>query len=679
MSTLVATLGQTWQVVPEIAAAIAPQRCALYRDRPQGFEFEVESVEPDDLWIIASGDSAQQRNRIRNWNLALQRPFNLRFYLASDTGSVSSRQEILHLRELIHRVVLHASERGTLWCSLAGGRKTMSADLQRAAGLFGCRTLLHVVVQEPIPEALKSDDADHWARPLSADVAARIEVLSLGAESRNEVLDTPQSIKGADYPLGSEHEPGVHRFRGPAALCEELDRRLSDAHQLLHNYLGRLGDSEYIENWRQLYRLPPGDLERLRNTPIRATHESLLRTLPKAELHCHIGGLPTLSDQRKIGRAIWDTLCPLERKYALEKVSKWIDALAWPSDWPDRLRSGPRTAMSAALLVYADESALEHNLYAPTEPRVALKWNAGFSAYERPGELSGSALLGHPAAMGPYCDAIRDYARRENLRYLELRGSPHKYDAINPLAWLGRLRAVLPDDAQCRYRFIWIADRRQPGLMAGIATWVVQAKEVLPEFVVGLDLAGDEGTAHPERVARDFQVALRACISVTIHAGEGESPENIWHAAYALNADRIGHGLTLADDSRLLERFRNRGIALELCPSSNREVVGFDDPLVPQTAGLAHYPLRAFIEQGIAVTVNSDNPGISRTGLTQEFLVAARAADLSWWEALSISRNAFAHAFIDARKRSALLNAADLETQAAVRRLLPKLVEENFP
>ena len=76
-------------------------------------------------------------------------------------------------------------------------------------------------------------------------------------------------------------------------------------------------------------------------------------------------------------------------------------------------------------------------------------------------------------------------------------------------------------------------------------------------------------------------------------AGEGESPENIWQAAYHLHADRIGHGLTLTANPQLAARFRDRGICLELCPSSNREVVGFADPAnvqrVCRTPGATSY------------------------------------------------------------------------------------------
>lgn len=368
---------------------------------------------------------------------------------------------------------------------------------------------------------------------------------------------------------------------------------------------------------------------------------------------------------------MWDALAPAQRSDALAQVSAWLDR-PWPLDWPQRLRAGSRTALAAALLTQASDRRFHHELFDTTEPRIGLKARCGFAVYEQPAELSGSALLGHPAALAPYCDAVRAYARDENLLYFELRGSPHKY-AADSVAWLQALRRALPDDAQCRYRFIWIADRRQPASIGEVVRSAVVAQAREPGFLVGLDLAGDEGTQNLATLAQHFLPAHQACLPITVHAGEGESPENIWHAAYALHADRIGHGLTLADKPELLARFRNRGICLELCPSSNREVVGFADPAFPHSRDYPRYPLAELLAQRIAITLNSDNPGISRTGLTGEFLAAARMSGLSWWQVLSLTHAAFGHAFLDARESQQLLNQADHATQMAVRALLPKL------
>ena len=99
---------------------------------------------------------------------------------------------------------------------------------------------------------------------------------------------------------------------------------------------------------------------------------------------------------------------------AFAAVSPLLQLPEWPWDWPETLRSkGPeaRAACAALLLTEASWEQLEHNLFTVTEPRVALKEGKGFAAYERPGELSGSAVLGHPAALATYAEALVAQAR----------------------------------------------------------------------------------------------------------------------------------------------------------------------------------------------------------------------------------------------------------------------------
>lgn len=103
---------------------------------------------------------------------------------------------------------------------------------------------------------------------------------------------------------------------------------------------------------------------------------------------------------------------------------------------------------------------------------------------------------------------------------------------------------------------------------------------------------------------------------ITIHAGEGEPAENIWASVYNLHAERVGHGLTLHQRPDLAARMRDRGIAVELCPTSNVEVVGFADPADPRTEPYPDYPPRTlWRELGVPVVVCTDNPGICRTTL----------------------------------------------------------------
>lgn len=196
------------------------------------------------------------------------------------------------------------------------------------------------------------------------------------------------------------------------------------------------------------------------------------------------------------------------------------------------------------------------------QTRLALRSRhpLGFAAYELPGELSGSALLAHPAALQPYARAIVARANTDGLWSLELRGSPHKYRPADPLGWLAEFQSAMTmalreAGSALRWGFILIADRRQRDRVAAVVNLACDARERLGEAVLGCDLAGDEGTARPEELAPAFERAFDSCLPLTIHAGEGEAADRIWQAAYRLHADRIGHGLTLLERPELLEKF----------------------------------------------------------------------------------------------------------------------------
>jgi adenosine deaminase len=452
-----------------------------------------------------------------------------------------------------------------------------------------------------------------------------------------------------------------------ATLTDEIDRRLREGSRVLGNFLGALGQAERRENWRSLYRLPPAHIDALRRTPLGPGHREWLERLPKADLHRHLGGALDLRAQRTVGRAIWDATNASERAAALGAVRPLLDATAdWPWDWPQQLAGARRAVRAAALLVEADDERLVRNLYGVTEPRLALKDSArGFAAYERPGELTGSAVLNHPAAIAPYAQALLAQAHNEGLAYVELRGSPHKYRPGNPAAFLRELFAALaqscgPGAHAPRFGFLWILDRRQRDSMREVVAQAVEARSALGGFLLGLDLAGAEGTENPDELAEHFKQAFRECLRITIHAGEGESAEDIWHAAYRLHADRVGHGLTILDNPALAERFRDRGVCIELCPTSNREVVGFSDPADPASEALRAYPLRGLMDAGLPLAICTDNPGISRTTLADEFIAAARiSGGLTLWETLALIRAGFTQSFLPARVRERLIAGSD--------------------
>ncbi|MFI6535771.1 adenosine deaminase [Nonomuraea sp. NPDC050547] len=158
---------------------------------------------------------------------------------------------------------------------------------------------------------------------------------------------------------------------------------------------------------------------------------------------------------------------------------------------------------------------------------------------------------------------------------------------------------------------------QSPEESMAVAETAVRRREV----VSGLDLAGDERLypAAPHKAA--FDLAHRADLPCTVHAGEAAGPASVWEAIEVLGARRIGHGVRCAEDGALLERLRADHIALEMCPTSNVQTGA-----APSLAG---HPATRLLAAGLAVTISTDARTTSDTSLGLEF---ARLRETAGWD-----------------------------------------------
>ncbi len=677
---LVCTLGTTWAVIPEVLGFLAPSRIPLLRNHPRRIQLDqvLEKnglSEPGEVRVVTTGgkETAAPVEKLRSWWRLTCPDLPLRILLLEGPGESDDAVECRRMRELIFRAVLAStSTMQPVTLSLAGGRKTMSADLQLAGSLFGCRALVHVITPVQLPDELSKPTPESFSLALSAGTAGFVTPVLIGSGYRREFLDVDRLGKGPvvteAFPLPLPEPDGTPCPFSPGDegpwLADEITVREEEASRLLGNYIASISLQEMHENWRSLYRLPPAVIEKLRKTVLGPADRPFINSLPKADLHLHLGGCLSLASQKRVGEMVVSCLGPREKDAVRGLLGELLDEAAWSLDLKSRLRKAPNPgALAALLLSELGLEDLEKRLFSLSEPRRALK-ERGFSWYELPGELAGSTLLSHEAAIEPYAtEALRE-ARATGCRYIELRGSPNKYlggDGKRFLRLFHRaLERARTDFPDVTVRFNVIADRRDEERIEGIIEMALGTREELGDFVSGIDLAGDEQRGNPEELAPRFHTAFERCIPVTIHAGEGERADNIWKAAYHLHADRIGHGLTLAERPQLAERFRERRICLEMCPTSNLEVVGFRDPADEHTHHHAPYPLRQLLDMGLLVTLCTDNPGISRTALTDEFVTASRlSGGLTLWNALTLIKHGFEYSFLGTNERGRLMKEAD--------------------
>ncbi len=146
------------------------------------------------------------------------------------------------------------------------------------------------------------------------------------------------------------------------------------------------------------------------------------------------------------------------------------------------------------------------------------------------------------------------------------------------------------------------------------------ATQIAPAGLVSFGLGGPEiGVPRPQFKPYFDQTRAAGLRSVP-HAGETTGPQTIWDALLDLGAERIGHGIAATQDPALLDHLVSTGIALEVCPTSNVATGA-----VPS---LAAHPIRQLVEAGVTVSVNSDDPPMFGTTLSQEYGLAAELLGL---------------------------------------------------
>jgi aminodeoxyfutalosine deaminase len=217
----------------------------------------------------------------------------------------------------------------------------------------------------------------------------------------------------------------------------------------------------------------------------------------------------------------------------------------------------------------------------------------------------------------------REMAQGQNLRYAELTCTPYTsvlagipIEAYTEAIESARVRAERDFGLVLR----WIYDiPGESGLPAADAT-LSYALSHAPDALVGFGLGGPEiGVPRPQ-FQPHFDAARAAGLRSVPHAGETTGPETVWHALRLLGAERIGHGTSSAQDPALLAHLAETGIPLEVCPSSNLATRA--------VATLDEHPLRAFVDAGVTVTINSDDPPMFGTTLNREYEIAADLLDL---------------------------------------------------
>ncbi|MCC6613739.1 MAG: adenosine deaminase [Anaerolineae bacterium] len=169
--------------------------------------------------------------------------------------------------------------------------------------------------------------------------------------------------------------------------------------------------------------------------------------------------------------------------------------------------------------------------------------------------------------------------------------------------------------------------------------------------VIGLGLGGNEVNAPPEPFAETFAEAKRHGLRSLPHAGENEGPASIWGAIDALQADRVGHGVRAVEDERLLRALADRQIPLEVNMTSNVYLKFYPN--------IESHPLPLLDRAGVLVTVNTDDPRLVGTTLTQEYQHLVDVFGYEMRDVIRIARNAFTACYAEPALKTRLLAEFD--------------------
>lgn len=168
-------------------------------------------------------------------------------------------------------------------------------------------------------------------------------------------------------------------------------------------------------------------------------------------------------------------------------------------------------------------------------------------------------------------------------------------------------------------------------------------------FAVGLD--SSENGHPPSKFERVFKQARQHGFKAVAHAGEEGPPEYVGEALDLLHVNRIDHGNRLLEDQKLVSRMAKSGMAMTVCPLSNKRL-----QVVPD---LRQHPLRLMLRAGLCATVNSDDPSYFGGYMTENYLAVQTALGLSLDEIIQLGRNSFSGSFLTARDKQLQLTAFD--------------------
>ena len=353
------------------------------------------------------------------------------------------------------------------------------------------------------------------------------------------------------------------------------------------------------------------------------TTEQFIQKIPKTDLHLHLDGslrLPTLIEMAKAGNIALpsyqeDGLNKTVFKDSYANLGEYLTGFAYTVGVLQTPENLERAAFELAEDSHAEgvryiEVRFAPQLHITHGTEISSIVRAVFQGLEKAKRHLNASITepDMPFEYGIILCAMRRFNRQMSPYYERLLNRAGKTSA--------------------RYSFA----RASLGL---VKEAVKLRDEGLP--IVGFDLAGEEAGFPAIHHKEAFEYSHRHFLRKTVHAGEAYGPESIFQAITECYANRIGHGTFLFSEKaimlksikdkqkyigQLIEYIANQRITIEVCPTSNLQTL-------PEFQTLEDHPIQQMVDNGLSVSISTDNRLISHTSVTKELMLCHKHLDLT--------------------------------------------------
>lgn len=289
-----------------------------------------------------------------------------------------------------------------------------------------------------------------------------------------------------------------------------------------------------------------------------------------------------------------------------------------------------------------------------TRQRFEAEFNAPEKCLDLPDFLSrarnGIAMMQTAERLRLVTIGLLEQLRAENVVYAEIRFAPleHLQEGLSPEVVVETVLEAMEEG------------KRRTGVDAGLLLCTLRefpeeksllsaklAARYYGQGVVGFDIAGNEADFPVGAHIAAFRLAHERGLPCIAHAGEARGPDGIRDVLRHFEAVRLGHGVRSVEDPRLVEFLVEKGIHLEVCPSSNVQTNVYDT--------MAEHPADRLLRAGVSVGINTDSRTLTNTTLEREYNLLGKYFGWGNEELLQCNINAARAAFLPEEKKQDLI------------------------